>query len=132
METCKRDGGAVSSHTHARAKCLPLAGCPRLEAVRVVLAGGGGVEDPLDNEEQLGEQMEALPYLCRFQYEQTTDYLAGIIDPLIAAYSKASAGGAPPRPAFHCAETTRLDPGESLAKKCLAARSLLFRVKLHA
>ena len=57
----------------------------RLESVRLVLAAGGG-DDPLDNEEQLADQMDSLPFLARFQYEATAEYLAGLFDPLAIAY----------------------------------------------
>ncbi|KAI3436525.1 hypothetical protein D9Q98_005942 [Chlorella vulgaris] len=56
----------------------------RLESVQAVVMQGG--EDPLDNEEQLQDQMDSLPYLCRFQYSETAEYLTSLSDPLIAAY----------------------------------------------
>lgn len=34
----------------------------------------------------LQDQMDSLPYLCRFQYVETADYLSNLTDPLIAAY----------------------------------------------
>ena len=52
-----------------------------------------GIEDPLDNEEQLGDQMEALPYMCRLQYTSTQDYLCGLADPLISALQERAASG---------------------------------------
>lgn len=60
----------------------------RLESVRAVLEGGG--EDPLENEEQMTDQMDALPFLCRFQYDRTCTYLTSLMDPLMAAYSAAA------------------------------------------
>ena len=66
----------------------------RLESVRAVLEGGGGGEDPLDNEEQLGDQLDALPFLCRFQYDATSAYLLALMDPVLVAYQAAAAGGA--------------------------------------
>lgn len=30
--------------------------------------------------------MDSLPYLCRFQYAETAEYLTSLSDPLIAAY----------------------------------------------
>lgn len=50
-----------------------------------MLAAGGG-DDPLDNEEQLADQMDSLPFLARFQYEATAEYLAGLFDPLAVLY----------------------------------------------
>jgi hypothetical protein len=38
----------------------------RLESVPLVLTGGGALEDMLDNEEQLAEQLDALPYLVGY------------------------------------------------------------------
>ena len=38
--------------------------------------------------------MDSLPYLCRFQYAETAEYLTNLTDPLIATYqSFGSAGG---------------------------------------
>jgi hypothetical protein len=53
--------------------------------VRLVQAGGGG-DDPLDNEEQLADQMDSLPFLARFQYEASAKYLTGLFDPLAVLY----------------------------------------------
>ena len=64
-----------------------------MESVRAVLEGGGGGEDPLDNEEQLGDQLDALPFLCRFQYDATSAYLLALMDPVLVAYQSAAAGG---------------------------------------
>ena len=52
----------------------------------------GAAEDPLDNEEQLQDQLDSLPYLCRFQYAETAEYLVGLTDPLVAAYQTFSSG----------------------------------------
>ncbi len=57
--------------------------------MRVVLSNGQ-MEDPLENEEQLQEQMDSLPYMCRFQYDKSVELLTGRMDPIIAAYSKVS------------------------------------------
>ena len=89
----------------------------RLDSVRVVLSNGQ-MEDPLENEEQLQEQMDSLPYMCRFQYDKSVELLMGRMDPIIAAYSKADF----PTPAHHraCAElagrnTTSCEPWFSSA-----------------
>lgn len=65
-------------------------------AVAAAAAGGGApLEDPLDNEEQLSDQMDSLPYLCRFQYAETAEFLLGLLDPRLAQYQASSgAGGA--------------------------------------
>ena len=82
-----------------------MSGCPqqrhvggvrRLESVCAVLDGGG--EDPLENEEQMTDQMDALPFLCRFQYERTCSYLTSLMDPLMSAYSAAASSPGTPCP----------------------------------
>ena len=52
-----------------------------------------GVDDPLENEEQLADQMDALPYMCRLQYAHTQEYLCGIMDPLISAVPERTSPG---------------------------------------
>ncbi len=59
----------------------------RLDSVRAVL-GNGMAEDPLENEEQVADQMDSLPYMCRFQYEYAAELITAHMDPLVAAYSK--------------------------------------------
>ena len=42
------------------------------------------------------DQLDSLPYLCRFQYSETAEYLTSLTDPLIAAYQSfgtSAAGG---------------------------------------
>jgi len=65
----------------------------RLESVATVLSGQA-TEDPLENEDQLAEQMDGLPYLCRFQYEKTAEYLQGILSPLVTQYQQMGQTGA--------------------------------------
>lgn len=57
----------------------------RLDSVQVVIQGG--LEDPLDKEEELQDQMDSLPYLCRFQYENTCTYICSLLDPVIETFS---------------------------------------------
>ena len=64
----------------------------RLESVGIVAASQGGLDDPLEEEEQLGEQLESLPQLCRFQYEDTCRFLCSLLDPLLTRYSALGAG----------------------------------------
>eukprot|EP00891_Asterochloris_glomerata_P007395 jgi/Astpho2/7395/fgenesh1_pm.00114_%23_12_t len=59
----------------------------RLESVVLVL-DNNLEDDPLDNEDQMAEQMESLPYPCRFQYDKTSEYLCSLLDPLAASYGK--------------------------------------------
>ncbi len=42
----------------------------------------------------LQDQLDSLPYLCRFQYSSTADYLVGLMDPLITAYSQLGSSSA--------------------------------------
>lgn len=59
----------------------------RLESVES--GGGGGADvDLLDQEDALAEQLDALPYLLRFQYERSAAYLASIVDPRVEAYKQ--------------------------------------------
>ena len=39
----------------------------------------------------LQDQLDSLPYLCRFQYASTSEFLVGLMDPLITAYSQLGA-----------------------------------------
>ena len=63
-----------------------MLGRARLESVGAVLANGME-EDPLDQEEALQDQMDSLPYICRFQYEQTAAFLTALLDPVMDAFS---------------------------------------------
>ncbi len=60
-----------------------------------ILAQDQSIEDPLDSPEQLTDQLESLSYLCRFQYEQFSEYLCSLMDPILRAYTQAltSPGG---------------------------------------
>eukprot|EP00951_Prasinocladus_malaysianus_P012227 scaffold91009_cov49-Prasinocladus_malaysianus.AAC.1 len=59
----------------------------RLESVTAVLQNGAS-DDPLDNDEQLQDQLDSLPYLCRFQYDKMSKYICSLMDPVITAYSE--------------------------------------------
>ena len=61
----------------------------RLDSVPISLQDSS-VEDPLDNEEQLQDQLDSLPYLCRFEYEKMSVYLCSVMDPLLAQYRQIS------------------------------------------
>lgn len=69
----------------------------RLASVTASVSGAGGagtVEDALENDEQLTDQLDSIPHLCRFNYADTAEFLMGLIDPLIAQYQQiAGAGG---------------------------------------
>jgi exportin-7 len=53
--------------------------------------GGGSLDEMLDAEEQLSEQLESLPYLVRFQYEKTSQFIISLLDPLLEGYKNATA-----------------------------------------
>ncbi|PTQ44852.1 hypothetical protein MARPO_0017s0001 [Marchantia polymorpha] len=46
-------------------------------------------EDPLEHREQLQDQLDSLPYLCRFQYEKTSSYIIDRLEPVLEAYTNA-------------------------------------------
>jgi len=58
----------------------------RLDSVQLVLRNPS-VEDMLENEEQLQEQFDCLPFLCRFQYEELSKYLCSLTDPLVKGFT---------------------------------------------
>uniref|UniRef100_A0A7N2M263 Importin N-terminal domain-containing protein n=1 Tax=Quercus lobata TaxID=97700 RepID=A0A7N2M263_QUELO len=43
-------------------------------------------EDPLDNVELLQDQLDFIPYLCRFQYETCGMYIVKIMEPILQLY----------------------------------------------
>lgn len=43
---------------------------------------------------QVADQLDAVPFLCRFQYSRTAEYLLRFLDPLVAAYTNAASPGA--------------------------------------
>lgn len=45
---------------------------------------------------QVADQLDAIPFLCRFQYARTAEYLLRFLDPLVAAYTEAATPGALP------------------------------------
>ncbi|PSS15752.1 Exportin-7 like [Actinidia chinensis var. chinensis] len=45
--------------------------------------------DPLDNVELLQDQLECIPYLCRFQYESCSTFIMQITDPILQMYMEA-------------------------------------------
>jgi len=73
----------------------------RLESVGLVLQNSL-LEDMLDNEEQLSEQMDALPYLVRFQYDKSAAYIASRMDPIIEAFKQAATQVMPPHQLAIC------------------------------
>ncbi|XP_047259343.1 exportin-7-A isoform X2 [Capsicum annuum] len=47
-------------------------------------------ENPLDNVELLQDQLDCLPYLCRFQYDSCSSYVMQITDPLLQIYMESA------------------------------------------
>eukprot|EP00210_Caulerpa_lentillifera_P005833 g5577.t1 len=60
----------VSAYINSRLEC-------------VIGAKNGVIEDPLDDEGKMQEQLETLPALCRFKYNETFEILVRIMDPLM-------------------------------------------------
>lgn len=56
---------------------------------------GQAPEDPLDNEEQLQEQLESLPYLCRFKSDTMSAFLCQSFDQALQRYSALGQGATP-------------------------------------
>ncbi|XP_062233841.1 uncharacterized protein LOC133931030 isoform X2 [Phragmites australis] len=61
----------------------------RINSVQAILADNS-LENPLDNVEVLQDQLEFLPYLCRFQYQSSSLYIINIMEPLLQAYTERS------------------------------------------
>lgn len=75
----------MPSHSHD--------GCPcRLESVPAVLANTA-LDDPLENAEQLADQMDSLPFIFRFEYEEMNQYFCSLMDPIVAAHSRGLVSG---------------------------------------
>ncbi|OVA13819.1 Importin-beta [Macleaya cordata] len=47
-------------------------------------------ENPLDNVELLQDQLECFPYLCRFQYENSSIYIIKVVEPILQTYTERS------------------------------------------
>ncbi|KAL9235176.1 hypothetical protein vseg_009963 [Gypsophila vaccaria] len=45
-------------------------------------------ENPLDNVENLQDQLDCFPHLCRFQYEQSSLYIIKVVEPLLQNYTE--------------------------------------------
>ena len=55
---------------------------------------------------QVADQLDAIPFLCRFQYARTAEYLLRFLDPLVAAYTEAATPGALPPSQCSCHPTS--------------------------
>jgi len=60
----------------------------RIECIRAALASADASDDPLGDEEQLTEQLESLPSLCRFQLPQASEFIVGLFDPVAQMYQQ--------------------------------------------
>ena len=67
----------------------------RMELVRALLSDNCDVDldDPLKDEEQLTEQLETLPSLCRFQLQQVASYVLSLFEPCATLYQQALSTG---------------------------------------
>lgn len=59
----------------------------RFDSVQAVLSDGLS-ENPLDNVELLQDQLDCFPYLCRFQYENSSLYIIKIVEPILQSYTE--------------------------------------------
>ncbi|AQK82893.1 ARM repeat superfamily protein [Zea mays] len=66
----------------------------RINSVQAILADNS-LENPLDSVEVLQDQLEFLPFLCRFQYQSSSLYIINIMEPLLQAYTERSRLPAP-------------------------------------
>ncbi|KAL5220326.1 hypothetical protein ABZP36_025039 [Zizania latifolia] len=66
----------------------------RINSVQASFADDSA-DNPLDNVEVLQEQLESLPYLCRFQYQHSSLHIINIMEPLLQAYTERSRLPAP-------------------------------------
>lgn len=69
-------------------------GFGRLESVSAVLANQA-LDDPLENAEQLADQMDSLPFIFRFEYDEMNQYFCSVMDPIVTTYSQGLAPGKP-------------------------------------
>ena len=76
----------------------------RMELVRALLVSDDSAEldDPLDDEEQLSEQLETVPSLCRFQLESLSTYVLTLFEPCAALYQQLLARPAAERTSRGC------------------------------
>ena len=59
------------------------------------MLANSNLDDPLENAEQLADQMESLPFIFRFEYEDMSKYFCSLMDPVVTAYSRGLAPGLP-------------------------------------
>ncbi|KAM0896612.1 hypothetical protein ACQ4PT_023079 [Festuca glaucescens] len=67
----------------------------RINSVQVLSYASSDLDNPLDSAEGLQDQLESLPYLCRFKYESCSLFIINIMEPLLQAYTARSRLPAP-------------------------------------
>lgn len=90
--TYVRSGGPPSLLENFVPKVAEAYITSRLELVALILQNPT-IEDPLDDEEQLEEQLEQLPQLGRCKFTETSAFLLTAFDPLAQAFEKFIAAG---------------------------------------
>ena len=61
----------------------------RMELVAALLhANDADIDDPLADDEQLNEQLDTLPSLCRFQLQQVSSYVMSLFEPSAQLYQQ--------------------------------------------
>lgn len=63
----------------------------RLESVDACVKQPGSYDDPLDSEEAVGEQLDGLATMIRFQYESLGELVCAAFDPLLAQFTEIAA-----------------------------------------
>ena len=63
------------------------------------------LENPLENEEQVQEQLEQLPNITRYQYEQAGNFLKSRFDPIAVQYQQAISSEYPVTQQLHLLES---------------------------
>jgi hypothetical protein len=80
--------GFGSDLTRIRIRCgFGCCGVFRLESVQRC-AANPSLEDMLDAEDALSEQLDSLPFLMRYQYDRSAQYLTTLMDPAIEYYQQ--------------------------------------------
>ncbi len=60
-----------------------------IDSVETVLLSEGTLDDPLDDEGSLGEQLERLPVITRFEYSTSGHFILSLFDPAFKGYEDA-------------------------------------------
>mmetsp|Transcript_32480 Transcript_32480/g.37607 ORF Transcript_32480/g.37607 Transcript_32480/m.37607 type:complete len:1135 (+) Transcript_32480:435-3839(+) len=79
-------GQALEKQVRTVVECYIESMCASVETV---LMSDGALDDPLDDEGSLKEQLDRMPTISRFQYEQIAKKLVSTFDPLLNQYREA-------------------------------------------